>query len=90
NSFRFSVDSCWQPYSVNWDFGDGTFGSGFTVNHTFSSPGNYPVKMTLSIGNYFLAPATRNITVLSGTATITGPPVICKGSTFLNTYGASA
>lgn len=88
NAFKFSVDSCWQLYTVNWNFGDGTTGSGFTVNHTFPSTGNYSVKMTLSIGSYSLAPVIKNITVLSGITAITGPPVICKGSTFLNSYGA--
>ena len=88
NSFKFTVDSCWQVYTASWNFGDGTTGSGFTVNHTFPSTGNYSVKMILSTGSYSLAPVIKNISVLSGVAAITGPPVICKGSTFLNTYGA--
>ena len=35
-----------------WDFGDGTFGTGDTVTHTYSTPGTYTV--------------TLNVTVLSG------------------------
>ncbi len=88
NSFKFTVDSCWQLYTVSWNFGDGTTGSGFTVNHSFPSTGNYTVKMILSTGTYSLAPVIKNITVLSGVAAITGPPVICKGNTFPNSYGA--
>jgi hypothetical protein len=90
NTFKFTVDSCWQVYNVSWNFGDGTTANGFTVNHTFPSTGNYTVKMVLSTGTYSLAPVLKNITVLSGITAITGPPVICKGSTFLNTYGANA
>lgn len=32
----------------NWSFGDGTFGSGKTVSHTFESKGSYDVWLTVS------------------------------------------
>lgn len=89
NTFNFSVDSCWQVYNVSWNFGDGTTGTGLTVNHTYSSTGSFTVKMTLSIGTYSLATVIKNITVLLPTSAITGPSVICKGSTFLNNYSAA-
>lgn len=34
----------------NWDFGDGVKASSITVTHSFSSPGNYVVTLTVSDG----------------------------------------
>ena len=89
NTFKFTVDSCWQVYKVNWNFGDGTTGTGLLANHTYTSTGAFTVKMTLSIGTYSLNTIIKNITVLSGTTSIAGPTVICKGTTYLNNYGVS-
>lgn len=39
------------PYSVQWSFGDGTFGSsvpGQTISHSYSTPGNYTVLLTIT------------------------------------------
>lgn len=33
-----------------WDFGDGSLGSGFTVTHTYQSPGLYTVMLTVTAG----------------------------------------
>lgn len=30
-----------------WDFGDGSFGTGMIVNHTYANPGTYTVKLTV-------------------------------------------
>ena len=35
-------------YPATWSFGDGSTATGFTVNHTFSSPGVYEVCMNIS------------------------------------------
>jgi PKD repeat protein len=37
-----------QATSYAWDFGDGTTGTGTPVNHTWSQPGSYSVKLTVS------------------------------------------
>jgi gliding motility-associated-like protein len=36
---------------VLWNFGDGTTGTGDTVNHTYLTPGNYQVSMTVTLAN---------------------------------------
>lgn len=33
--------------AYEWNFGDGTYGSGSIVNHTYSQPGNYTVFLTV-------------------------------------------
>lgn len=74
-SLILSLSSCYlnPGLTYTWDFGDGTFGSGTSVNHTYNSPGNYVVTVTPSSG----APVTQNITVQN----CAPPPCInCIGS----------
>ena len=47
---------------VNWDFGDGSTGQGFTVQHSFTAYGNYKVKATAVKGSA-TASATRDVPV---------------------------
>jgi PKD repeat protein len=37
-----------RPLTYQWDFGDGSTGSGMTTNHTFQDPGTYTVQFTAS------------------------------------------
>jgi PKD repeat protein len=51
--------------SCEWDFGDGTNGTGMSINHTYAEPGNYTVTLTVKDAaenedTYFI-----NVTVLS-------------------------
>jgi hypothetical protein len=42
------------PTSINgylWSFGDGSFGNGSTVSHSYASPGNYNLNLSLSSTN---------------------------------------
>jgi len=48
----------------DWDFGDGASASGRVVRHTFSSWGNFTVRLTVYDDRNASASATRNIEVL--------------------------
>jgi hypothetical protein len=37
-----------QTLSFAWDLGDGSLGSGATLNHTYTAPGNYIVSLTVT------------------------------------------
>jgi PKD repeat protein len=50
--------------SYDWDFGDGNFGDGLNAIHTFSSPGVYAVRLTVTgIGGTSSSTAATVITV---------------------------
>ncbi len=49
--------------SYAWDFGDGSTGSGRTENHTFSKPGTWVVRLTISGSVGRTATTTKNVTV---------------------------
>jgi PKD repeat protein len=51
-----------------WDFGDGTFGSGSKVSHTFATPGKYTVKLTVTDGQ-------NNTDRVTAVVNLTNPPV---------------
>ena len=36
-----------RTFSYSWNFGDGTFATGATVNHTYTKPGTYSVGVTV-------------------------------------------
>jgi PKD repeat protein len=44
----YSSDQDGTIVNYEWDFKDGSTGNGETVNHTFSSTGNYNVKLTVT------------------------------------------
>jgi outer membrane protein OmpA-like peptidoglycan-associated protein len=49
-----------EPITYTWDFGDGTTGSGEEVEHTFSEPGTYTVRLTARNAD---GESTRTITI---------------------------
>jgi gliding motility-associated-like protein len=69
-----SVTSC------SWNFGDSQTGTGTTVNHTYSTPGQYNATLTVTGGgctNVF----TKTVSVLGATVAITPTsPSTCPGT----------
>lgn len=51
-----------------WEFGDGTKGTGPSVEHTYAQGGSYPVKLTLTDRGGYVESVTQTIDVI-------GPPV---------------
>jgi PKD repeat protein len=58
-----SSDFDGQITSYEWDFGDGGTGSGATIAHTYSAPGTYTAKLTVTDDDGATATATRTIDV---------------------------
>jgi PKD repeat protein len=52
--------------SYEWDFGDGTTGSGQTTTHTFSPPGTYTVTLTVTDDDGDTATQTKTISTGGG------------------------
>jgi PKD domain-containing protein len=63
----------WSPVTTSWDFGDGRSGSGATVNHCYSSPGERTVTIT---GTDLAA----NATTTSRTISIAPNPALAPGA----------
>ncbi|HEV8050775.1 MAG TPA: PKD domain-containing protein, partial [Thermoplasmata archaeon] len=69
------------PYAVNWSFGDGTFGTGTSVNHVFDAAGT--VTTTLTVTDARGHSTTSNVTVIVGpglSATGSAPPRTVAGT----------
>ncbi len=58
-----SSDSDGSIVSYTWDFKDGSTGNGKTLNHTFSSIGNYNVELTVTDDKGATDTTTKNITM---------------------------
>ena len=71
--FRASglLSQCAGPISYDWDFGDGTHGSGTNVAHTYTLPGSYNWTLTASANG--VSQTATNVLVISPTL---GPPLV--------------
>lgn len=46
-SFSASILGGSPPYSIVWDFGDGSYGGGLTPSHVFTSKGEYTISLSV-------------------------------------------
>ncbi len=56
-----SLDPTGNTLTYTWDFGDTTTGTGVTATHTYDTPGDYTV--TLTVDNGVVAPVTATKTI---------------------------
>jgi chitodextrinase len=74
----FSGSNSYDPdgtiVSYEWDFGDGTTGSGMNIYHAYTSPGIYYVVLTVTDDDGATATDTAIVNVTGGTTT-NQPPV---------------
>src|SRR6185312_15025117 len=84
-----------QVSSFQWNFGDGSTASGQTVTHAFTSPGNFPVTLTITDALGRTAFITQSVTVGQGqvptAAFVTSPtsPIVNQTINF-NASGSTA
>lgn len=74
--FTATITGGMEPYTVTWNFGDGTTGTGASAQHAYTSAGDYPVSVTVLDGagvtasdSHLLIPVTTPLV-----ATATGSP----------------
>ena len=61
-----SVDPNGELLDYQWDFGDGTFGSGVNVSHVYPVSGNYTVTLSVFDGSNPPTIASKVMTILAG------------------------
>jgi PKD repeat protein len=71
--------------SYQWSFGDGTFGSGATPTHTYSTAGNYTVTLTVTDNGGLQGSASTTAAISTGNQ----PPVANAGGPYSGTVGSA-
>ena len=56
--------------NYDWDFGDGTTGSGVQPDHEYAKPGTYTIKLTITTESGATATDSQSITIGAGAAAI--------------------
>jgi gliding motility-associated-like protein len=86
---RANVNSAVPIISYQWDFGDGTFGSGPLVYHTYTAGGNYTINLTVttSAGCTLQSSVWVTVGTHSSPSFTANPTNVCAGQpvTFTNT-----
>ncbi len=71
-------DADGEIVSYEWDFGDGTKGSGKDVSHTYSSPGEYRAVVTVTDDDGMTASATAPVRVVAKAAAPPPPAPVAR------------
>ncbi len=67
SSSTFNASSTDNITDWSWDFGDGNFSSGQSVNHTYSMAGDYIATLTLTRDDGCTMDVSKNITIIDST-----------------------
>jgi hypothetical protein len=62
-AFTASVSGGAPPYSYTWNFGDGTSGTGQTVNHSYSKPGSFTTSLIVADAATHVVTVSQVLTV---------------------------
>lgn len=94
NNFIFNSTSLIASGSIvdwQWDFGDGNTGTGTTVNHSYTSPNTYNVKLVVTAATGCKDSITKQVTVATmPVALFSAPPAQCRnGNNFTFTSNSS-
>ncbi len=84
NPTQFTSTSTGQPNSFQWNFGDGSTGTGQTVSHNYSAAGSYPVTLNVQTAGG----CTDSFTQLVDVYAMPMPSATAQPSTVI--YGANA
>ena len=92
-SIQFDDNNSVDYDTYVWDFGDGTTATGLHETHTYSTPGNYTVSLTVTDTNINVSDVMQqNITVNElpdNTVSLTGDNPACFGDTVTLSANAS-